>query len=157
MGGSYRTEGLKKIACDIVIGYRDDGRVRFTSADVIDDLRRHPDYQVLKKHNPKLEIAGVRGAVLNAVTQTLRFRGQGPWANERCLRYVPVVGQKLHDLMFADDLTDNDWAAIVTKQTRRLELAQGRLGDIDAIRRALQKFGPDATLGTVYGKMAVGY
>lgn len=153
----YKTEGLKKIACDIVVGYREASRIRFTSADVIDDVRAHPDYQVLKKHNPKLEVAGVRGAVLNAVVQTLRFEGAGPWANERCLRYVPVAGQRLHDLMFADDLTDNDWGAIESKQTRRLQLLQGRLGDTNAIRRDLQAHGPDATLGTIYGKMAVGY
>ena len=153
----YRPEGLKLIACQIVIGYRKEGRVRFTSADVLDDLRKHPDYPVLRKHNAKLEENGLRNAVLGAVVAVLRFRGTGPFAGDLCLRYVPVAGQRLHDLMFADDMTDNDWGAIETKRTVRLQNLQARLGDINTVRRLLQEHGPDATLAQVYGRMAVGF
>ncbi|HET9558341.1 MAG TPA: hypothetical protein VFS70_14460, partial [Actinomycetota bacterium] len=84
-------------------------------------------------------------------------RGTGPWANELALRYVKVDGQRLHDLMFADDLTDNDWGAIEAKETKRLKNLQGRLADRQAIRADLQAHGQGATLATIYGRMAVGY
>ena len=156
MSGKYQTEGLKDIACKIALGYRRDEVIRFTSADIIGDVMAHPDYEVLRKHNPKLEIAGVRGAVLSAVVSSLKF-SSGPWAGDQCLLYVPVVGRKLHDLMFADDLTDNDWAARETKQGQRLARLQGRLADVNATRRELQQHGADATMATIHGRMAVGY